>query len=259
MLQVMDDLRAADVDFLTIGQYLQPTRKHAEVKRFVTPDEFKALRDDGAGQGLPAGLGEPADALVLSCGRGLRAAEGGAACGAALISASCTGCWSSASRAPARARSRARWQRETGLPLIHLDTEFWRPGWKITPREEWRAKVAELVAREAWIMDGSFGASLDLRLPRADTVMWFDYPAARVPAPGCLAGRSPPTGRFVKTWRRGVRRRFDLEFLRYIWDFNAKSRPQIVTMLERHGRHLQPVVFRRDRDVARYPGRPAGN
>ena len=41
----MDDLRAADVDFLTIGQYLQPTRKHAEVERFVTPEEFKALRD----------------------------------------------------------------------------------------------------------------------------------------------------------------------------------------------------------------------
>ncbi len=43
VLQVMDDLRAADVDFLTIGQYLQPTRKHHEVARFVPPDEFKAL------------------------------------------------------------------------------------------------------------------------------------------------------------------------------------------------------------------------
>ena len=40
VLQVMDDLRAADVDFLTIGQYLQPTVKHAAVDRFVTPDEF---------------------------------------------------------------------------------------------------------------------------------------------------------------------------------------------------------------------------
>jgi lipoic acid synthetase len=40
VLQVMDDLRAADVDFLTIGQYLQPTIKHAAVDRFVTPDEF---------------------------------------------------------------------------------------------------------------------------------------------------------------------------------------------------------------------------
>jgi lipoic acid synthetase len=42
ILQVMDDLRSADVDFLTIGQYLQPTRKHHEVVRFVPPDEFKA-------------------------------------------------------------------------------------------------------------------------------------------------------------------------------------------------------------------------
>ena len=42
VLQVMDDLRAAGVDFLTMGQYLQPTRKHHEVVRFVPPDEFKA-------------------------------------------------------------------------------------------------------------------------------------------------------------------------------------------------------------------------
>ena len=43
VLQVMDDMRAADVDFLTIGQYLQPTPKHHAVARFVTPDEFKSL------------------------------------------------------------------------------------------------------------------------------------------------------------------------------------------------------------------------
>ncbi|MCV0396851.1 MAG: lipoyl synthase [Rhizobiaceae bacterium] len=42
VLQLMDDLRSADVDFLTIGQYLQPTRKHHPVIRFVTPDEFKS-------------------------------------------------------------------------------------------------------------------------------------------------------------------------------------------------------------------------
>jgi lipoic acid synthetase len=44
VLQVMDDLRSADVDFLTIGQYLQPTRKHHPVIRFVPPDEFEALK-----------------------------------------------------------------------------------------------------------------------------------------------------------------------------------------------------------------------
>jgi lipoic acid synthetase len=42
VMQVMDDMRSAGVDFITIGQYLQPTRKHAAIDRFVTPEEFKA-------------------------------------------------------------------------------------------------------------------------------------------------------------------------------------------------------------------------
>ena len=50
--QVMDDLRAADVDFLTIGQYLQPTRKHAPIDRFVTPDEFEAYAEMARGKGF---------------------------------------------------------------------------------------------------------------------------------------------------------------------------------------------------------------
>ncbi|MDH5556217.1 MAG: lipoyl synthase [Alphaproteobacteria bacterium] len=50
--QVMDDLRAADVDFLTIGQYLQPTRKHAPVDRFVTPEEFEGYANMARGKGF---------------------------------------------------------------------------------------------------------------------------------------------------------------------------------------------------------------
>jgi lipoic acid synthetase len=52
VLQVMDDLRSAQVDFLTIGQYLQPTRKHAEVKRFVEPQEFEALQTTALAKGF---------------------------------------------------------------------------------------------------------------------------------------------------------------------------------------------------------------
>jgi lipoic acid synthetase len=52
IMQVMDDLRAARVDFLTIGQYLQPTKKHLPVLRFVHPDEFAELREIGYGLGF---------------------------------------------------------------------------------------------------------------------------------------------------------------------------------------------------------------
>jgi lipoyl synthase len=52
VLQVMDDLRAAQVDFLTIGQYLQPTAKHCAVARFVTPAQFGMLRSFAQGKGF---------------------------------------------------------------------------------------------------------------------------------------------------------------------------------------------------------------
>ena len=52
VLQVMDDLRTANVDFLTIGQYLQPTRKHHVIDRFVTPEEFKSLEAKAYAKGF---------------------------------------------------------------------------------------------------------------------------------------------------------------------------------------------------------------
>lgn len=52
VMQVMDDMRSADIDFITIGQYLQPTRKHAAVDRFVTPDEFKSYESIARAKGF---------------------------------------------------------------------------------------------------------------------------------------------------------------------------------------------------------------
>ena len=52
ILQVMDDLRAADVDFLTVGQYLQPSPKHAPLDRFWTPAEFEELANLARAKGF---------------------------------------------------------------------------------------------------------------------------------------------------------------------------------------------------------------
>ena len=52
VMQVMDDMRSANIDFITIGQYLQPTRKHAAIDRFVTPDEFKAYEATAYSKGF---------------------------------------------------------------------------------------------------------------------------------------------------------------------------------------------------------------
>ena len=65
---------------------------------------------------------------------------------------------------------------KTGLPVIHLDVHFWKPGWVPTPDDEWREKQRGLLAGEEWIVDGNYHATLDLRLERADTVVFLDTP-----------------------------------------------------------------------------------
>jgi adenylate kinase family enzyme len=140
---------------------------------------------------------------------------------------------------------------KTNLPLIHLDREFWRPGWVHTPRDEWRTKIAELAARDAWIMDGNYDSSLDLRLPRADTVIWFDYPRflclRRV-----LKRIATTYGKVRPDMAPGCREQFDFQFLLWIWNFNRRERPAVLHMIATSGRHLTLVIFRRDPDVAQF-------
>lgn len=63
---------------------------------------------------------------------------------------------------------------KTGLPLYHLDSLYWSPGWKATEEKAWREKVADLVQKDRWIIDGSYGGTLDLRIPHADTILFLD-------------------------------------------------------------------------------------
>jgi lipoic acid synthetase len=80
ILQVMDDLRSADVDFLTIGQYLAPSAKHAEVKRYVPPEEFEDLRRVALAKGFLVVAASPMTRSSYHAGddfRRLKAARAG--------------------------------------------------------------------------------------------------------------------------------------------------------------------------------------
>jgi len=62
----------------------------------------------------------------------------------------------------------------TGLPVIHLDVHYWRPGWVRPSDDEWREQQRALLARDAWVIDGNYNETLPLRLERADTVIYLN-------------------------------------------------------------------------------------
>ncbi len=135
------------------------------------------------------------------------------------------------------------------LPYISMDRAFfWLPGWKLRPRNESRALMAEAVAGEQWIMDGTSPGTLSVRLPRADLVIWL-----RMPRLLCLwrvmLRRIRYSGQSRPEMAEGCPEKIDMEFLRYIWNFERTEVPEILDELHRHGAGV-PVVTLRSRSDA---------
>ena len=77
------------------------------------------------------------------------------------------------------------------LPLIHLDAVYWLPEWQQPQRPDWRSKVAALAAQDAWVMDGNYAGTFDLRMPRPH---FADFPRTELRFYGSLTANEtdPP-------------------------------------------------------------------
>lgn len=62
---------------------------------------------------------------------------------------------------------------QKGLPVIHLDRHYWRDDWVEPAKAEWAAQIQELIAADAWVMDGNYGGTMDMRIERADTIIFL--------------------------------------------------------------------------------------
>jgi adenylate kinase family enzyme len=114
----------------------------------------------------------------------------------------------------------------TGLPVIHLDLHFWRPGWVEPSETEWREKQRCVLAGDAWIADGNYSETLALRLERADTLVVLDMPWWLCTGRAFLRGfRQPdelPEGCDYSAWQR-LRDEWRLAIL--IWR-NRRTEPE---------------------------------
>ena len=135
-----------------------------------------------------------------------------------------------------------------GIPVIHLDREHWLPGWTEPPDDEWRQRVAELAAREEWILDGNFGGTLEVRVAAADLVVVLDLPRTL-----CLyrAVRRAFFDRDHADLPDGCPEGFDLPFLRWVWRYPTDSRPQVERAVVGHP---NVVWLRSPREVREFVG-----
>ena len=129
---------------------------------------------------------------------------------------------------------------ELGVAVIHLDREYWRPGWSEPAKDEWGAELAHLLQREQWIMDGNFGGTMEMRMEAADTVIFLDMPRTT-----CVA-------RVLKRWwsYRGEARpdmadgcdeKVDLKFLKWVWRYPVDSKPTVEARLAKFNGRLRVI------------------
>ncbi len=134
------------------------------------------------------------------------------------------------------------------LPLIHLDKEFWQKGWIETPKDEWRDRVEKLIKRKQWVMEGNFAGTLDLRIPAADTIIYLDF-NRYIAIYRVLKRLLTYYGRTREDLPSGCPERFDLSFLKYIWNFHKTCRVRNEELLNLYGKNKTIIRLSNPKEV----------
>jgi adenylate kinase family enzyme len=139
--------------------------------------------------------------------------------------------------------------RKLGLPVVHLDVLYWRPGWKPSDKASFRANVTEAIAGNAWVVDGSFSdLAFDLTIARADILVVIDRPRWL-----CL-WRILWRSAFNRDTRRpdlpeGCPEQFDWKLMQEAWRYDTERVPVIEAERLQYGPDVPVLRLRRDRDI----------
>ena len=138
----------------------------------------------------------------------------------------------------------------TGLPVVHLDKLFWHPGWVESTKEEIDAKITAALDEPRWIMDGNYNRTLPLRIQKCDAVIYLDFSRF-----ACLMGVAKRVLTTYGTVRpdmaEGCPERFDLDFLKWVWNFNKNKREQYYRLLN-EAEGVETIVLKNRRAVRKF-------
>ncbi len=132
---------------------------------------------------------------------------------------------------------------KTNIPIIHLDQHYWQPNWVETPKKEWKEIVNNLVKEDSWIMDGNYGSTMDLRLNRADTIIYLDISTIK-----CLWRITKRILKYHGQVRPDMTdqcvERFDLQFYHYVLTYNLTRRKNLLKKLNQYRNQADIHIFR---------------
>ncbi len=137
-----------------------------------------------------------------------------------------------------------------GLPVVHLDKLFWKPGWVESTKEEIDEKIRQEMEKPQWIIDGNYNRTLPERVKHCDTIIYLDF--SRIT---CLLGVCKRVITTYGTVRpdmgEGCPERVDLEFLKWVWNYNRDKRERNYRLLN-DAEGVETIVLKNRRMVKRF-------
>jgi adenylate kinase family enzyme len=138
------------------------------------------------------------------------------------------------------------------IPVIHLDTFYWRPGWVRPSQDEWRQQQAQLLQGDSWIVDGEYINSLDIRIVAADTIILLEFPRML-----CLYRSLKRYLQFFGKARidraEGCSERIDAGHLWWIvWQYPTSGRHRAMQKIQEMNAAHKLIVLRSPREVKRF-------
>ena len=137
------------------------------------------------------------------------------------------------------------------LPLIHLDSLFWLPGWKERDKGEFDALLAEELGKPQWIIDGNYGRTLATRLEFCDTVIFLDFGRFAC-LRGVLTRVWTQRGKVRPDMGEGCPERFDWTFFKYVWSFRKTNRDKLYAKLSASPDSVSRIILKTRRQVKRF-------
>jgi adenylate kinase family enzyme len=134
------------------------------------------------------------------------------------------------------------------LPVVHLDQHYWGEGWTAPPEAQWRSRVLELLEAPAWVMDGNYGGTLDLRIPVADTIVLLDRPPMLC-VWRLIKRRVVYRGRSRDSLPEGCPERLTFEFVWWVWTYRKRRLSGVLGRLAAVANEKEVIVLRTGRDV----------
>ncbi|WP_069649950.1 DNA topology modulation protein [Caloranaerobacter ferrireducens] len=139
----------------------------------------------------------------------------------------------------------------TGIDVLHLDTIHWKPGWIEAPREEFLSKLKAFLEKDSWIIDGNYRSTLDMRLELADTVIFIDM-SRLFCIYRAIKRRFMYKGKSRPDITQGCDEKIDWEFLKWIWQYPIKNKPEILAKLENCLTEKEIYILKGKKEIERF-------